>query len=219
MIAMCPSSSESETFRRIERAVGGDQQAWTELIGACHARLRSMVAIRIDQRLHGRIDPSDVIQEAYLDALRRLSEYRDQPEVPFYIWLRFLVEQRLAEQHRRHLGAAARDAGREISMHRRGLPCGSTAALAAQLLGKLPSPSEEAIYGERKLRLQEALNKMSVSEREIILLRNYEQLSNGEAAKVLGLDKSTTSKRYIRALFRLKQLLVSLGFDPIEDDK
>lgn len=219
MIAMCPSASESETFRRIERAVNGDQQAWTELIEACHARLRRMVAVRIDPRLHGRIDPSDVIQEAYLDASRRLTEYRDQPELPFYLWLRFLVEQRVAEQHRRHLGAAARDAGREISIHRRGLPRGSTAALAAQLFAKLPSPSQAAIRAERRLRLQEALNTINADDREVILLRNYEQLTNGETAKVLGLDKSAASKRYIRALFRLKELLVSFGFDPLEEDK
>lgn len=216
MIAMCPFSSESEAFRQVERAVAGDQQAWAELIAACHARLRRMVAVRIDSRLHGRIDPSDVIQEAYLDASRRLSEYRDRPELPFYLWLRFLVEQRVTEQHRRHLGAAGRDVAREVSIDQQRLPYGSTAALAAQLLGKLTPPSDAAIRAERKARLHKALNSMSVIDREIILLRNYEQLTNGEAAKVLDLDKSTTSKRYIRALLQLKRVLVSSGFDPFE---
>jgi RNA polymerase sigma-70 factor (ECF subfamily) len=209
MTAMNRSSSESDTLRRIELATGGDQQAWAELLDTYRARLRRMVALRLDPRLQGRVDPSDVIQEAWLDASRRLNEYRDEPAVPFYLWLRFLVSQRVIEQHRRHLGAAARDVGREVSLHRGPLPQASTAALAAQLLGKLTSPSQATLRAERKVRLQEALNAMDPIDREIVVLRNYEQLTNGEAAQVLGLDKSAASKRYIRALIRLKEILAS----------
>src|SRR4051812_19263857 len=108
MTSMTPSSSESETLHLVNRAAGGDQQAWATLLVAYRARLRRMVALRLDPRLQGRVDPSDVIQEACLDASRRLPEYRDEPAVPFYLWLRFLVGQRVLEQHRRHLGAAAR---------------------------------------------------------------------------------------------------------------
>jgi RNA polymerase sigma-70 factor, ECF subfamily len=211
MTPMSPSSRESETLRRVERAAGGDQQAWVELLDAYRARLRRMVALRVDPRLHGRVDPSDVIQEAYLDASRRLPEYRDKPAVPFYLWLRFLVGQRVLDQHRRHLGAAARDAGREVSLYRGPMPQASTAALAAQLLGKLTSPSHAALRAERKIRLQEALNAMDPLDREIVILRNYEQLTNGEAAQVLGLDKSAASKRYILALLRLKEILSSMN--------
>ncbi len=211
MTAMSPSSSESETLRRVERAAGGDQQAWAELLEAYRARLRRMVALRLDPRLQGRVDPSDVIQEAWLDASRRLPEYRNEPAVSFYLWLRFLVGQRVVEQHRRHLGAAARDAGREVSLYRGRMPEASTAALAAQLLGKLTSPSQAALRAERKIRLQEALNAMDPLDREIVILRNYEQLTNGEAAQVLGLDKSAASKRYIRALIRLKEILAAMN--------
>ena len=130
--------------------------------------------------------------------------------MPFFLWLRFLVGQRLAEQHRQHLGAQARDAGREVSLYRGAMPETTTAALAAQLLGRLTSPSQAAIRAERKIRLQEALNSMDPIDREVLALRHFEQLSNGETATVLGLDKSAASKRYARALIRLKEILAAL---------
>jgi len=218
MTAMSPSSSEGETLRLIERAAGGDQQAWAELLEAYRDRLRRMVALRIDPRLRGRVDPSDVIQEAWIDASRRLPEYRSEPSVSFYVWLRYLVGQQVLIQHRRHLRVEARDAGREISLDRRPMPPASTDALAAQLLGKLTSPTQAAQRAERKARLREALDAMNPLDREVVILRNYEQLTNGEAAQVLGLDKSATSKRYIRALIRLKEILASMDLGGSEGD-
>jgi RNA polymerase sigma-70 factor (ECF subfamily) len=173
-------------------------------------RLRKLVALRLDLRLQGRVDPSDVIQEACADAVRRLPEYVNKPDVTFYLWLRFLVGQRLHEAHRRHLGAQARYAGREVSLYRGAMPEATTAALAAQLMGKLTSPSVALLRAERKLRLQQALNAMDPIDREVLVLRHYEQLSNGEAAQVLGLDKSAASKRYARALIKLKDILASM---------
>jgi RNA polymerase sigma-70 factor (ECF subfamily) len=195
---------------RVERAAKGDQQALGELLEQHRDRLRRMVSLRLDPRLQGRLDPSDVIQEAYLLAARRIEEYLRDPSAPFYIWLRFLVGQRILDLHRRHLGAQAREVGREVSLYRGPMPEASTAALAAQLLGKLTSPSEAAIRAERRIRLQEALNAMDPIDREVIILRHYEQMSNGEAALVLNLDKSAASKRYTRALTRLKEILSSL---------
>jgi RNA polymerase sigma-70 factor (ECF subfamily) len=212
MISGMPPSP-SEVLRQVERATRGDQRAWAELLSAHRARLRRMVALRLDPRLQGRVDPSDVIQEAYIDASRRLPEYRDDPEVPFYLWLRFLVAQRMTDQHRRHLGASARDVGREVSLYRGAMPRAGTAMLAAQLLGELTSPSEAAVRAERKLRLQEALNAMEPIDREVVILRNYERMTNGEAARVLNLDKSAATKRYIRAIIRLKGILGSMNID------
>lgn len=174
------------------------------------ARLRRMVALRMDRRLQGRIDPSDVIQESYIDAARRLPEYAKNSTMPFFLWLRFLTGQRLLEQHRRHLGAKARDAGREISLYRGAFPETTTADLAAYFLGKLSSPSQAAIRVEQKIRLQEALNTLEPLDREILALRHFEQLSNGEAAQVLELDKSAASKRYTRALVKLKDILLAM---------
>src|SRR3954453_1269807 len=122
MPSMADRSDEGETTRLIGLAAGGDQGAWERLLARHRDRLRRMVALRLDRRLQGRIDPSDVIQEACLDATGRLEEYASRARMPFFLWLRFLVGQRLQEQHRRHLGAAARDATREFSLYRGALP-------------------------------------------------------------------------------------------------
>jgi RNA polymerase sigma-70 factor (ECF subfamily) len=202
-------------MRLVEKAVAGDDSAWERLMTDHRGRLRRMVALRLDQRLQGRVDPSDVIQESYIDAARRLPGYAANPPMPFFLWLRYLAAQRLAEQHRRHLGAKGRDAGREISLYHGAFPEATTAHLAAHLLGRLTTPSQAAIRVEQRLRLQEALNALETIDREILALRHFEQLSNGEAAEVLGLDKSAASKRYTRALVRLKNVLHGRvgGFD------
>jgi RNA polymerase sigma-70 factor (ECF subfamily) len=201
---------EAEVQGLIDRAIQGDQVAWGELLARHRDRLRRMVALRLDRRLQGRVDASDVIQEAMLEASHRLAEYRQNPTMPFFLWLRYLTGQRLLEQHRRHLGAQGRDAGREISLYRGAMPETTTAALAAQLLGRQTSPSQAAQRAERKIRLQEALNSLDPVDREILALRHFEHLSNGEAAAVLGLDKSAASKRYARALVRLKDILANM---------
>ena len=194
----------------VARAAAGDRDSVAELLERYRGRLRRMVALRLDPRLQGRVDASDVIQEGYLEALSRLGEFIAEPSVPFYIWLRFLVGQRVQEQHRRHLGTPGRDVGREVSIYRGAMPGASTGALAARLLGKLTSPSQAALRAERKLRLREALDRMDELDREILVLRHYEQMTNGDAAAALGLDKSAASKRYTRALVRLKDILSDL---------
>ncbi len=194
----------------VARVADGDKEAFAELLERYRPRLRRMVALRLDPRLQGRVDASDVIQEGFLDAFRRLEEFAADPSVPFYIWLRFLVGQRVQEQHRRHLGTPGRDVGREVSIYQGAMPGASTGALAARLLGQLTSPSQAAVWAERKLRLQEALNRMDPLDREILVLRHYEQMTNGDAAAALGLDKSASSKRYTRALVRLKEILAGL---------
>src|SRR5271166_3559254 len=210
MALMADVPDRSETTQLIGQAARGNQRALGELLRRHRERLRRMVALRLDRRLQGRVDPSDVIQEACLDAARRLPEYHQNPKMPFFLWLRLLVGQRLVDEHRRHLGAAARDVGREISLYRGALPETTSAALAARLLGRLTTPSQAAVRAERKIRLQEALNSLDPIDREVLALRHFEELSNGEAAAVLGLDKSAASKRYSRALIRLKDILAAL---------
>jgi RNA polymerase sigma-70 factor (ECF subfamily) len=208
-MADATSDNPSEVVRLLRRAEAGDADGWRALLDRDRDRLRRMVALRLDRRLQGRVDASDVIQEAHLEAMTRLPEYLREPSVPFFLWLRLLVGQRLAVLHRRHLGAQARDVGREVSLYRGALPEATSAALAAQLLGRLTRPSEAAIRAERKIRLQTALNTMDPLDREILALRHFEQLNNAEAAQALGLDKSAASKRYIRALRRLKEFLAA----------
>ena len=203
------TGNSSETDGLLHSAAEGDKDSWGALLARHQERLRRMVALRLDQRLQGRFDASDVIQEAYLEASRRLADYLKQPNMPFFLWLRFITGQKLLELHRYHLGAQARDAGREVSLYRGSLPETTSAALAAQLLGHLTRPSEAAIRAETKVRLQEALNRMEPLEREVLALRHFEHLSNAETAQVLGIQESAASKRYLRALKRLKDILTS----------
>jgi RNA polymerase sigma-70 factor (ECF subfamily) len=208
---MAPGTGNlSETIRLLKCAAAGEKDAWGLLLTRHQARLRAMVALRLDHRLQGRIDPSDVIQEAYLDATRQLAAYLKDPSIPFYLWLRLITGQRLLALHRHHLGIQARDAGREVSLYRGALPEASSAALAAQLLGHGSRPSEAAMRAERSLRLQAALNTMDPLDREVLALRHFEQLSNTETAQVMGLRDSAASKRYVRALQRLKDILKNM---------
>jgi RNA polymerase sigma-70 factor (ECF subfamily) len=199
-----PATDEADLLRR---AKAGDQQALAALFACHHDRLRKMVRIRLDRRLSGRIDTSDVLQDAFLDVARRFPEYAAAPTVPFYLWLRSLAGQRLIDLHRHHLGAEMRDAGREVSLHRGAVPSASSASLAQQLLAGLTSPSQAAIRQEMQFRLQEALNSMDAVDREVVVLRHFEELSNVETAEVLGIEPAAASKRYIRALRRLKAIL------------
>jgi RNA polymerase sigma-70 factor (ECF subfamily) len=198
----------------LQRASSGDQQALAEVFDQYRDRLRQMVRLRLDRRLQGRLDPSDVLQEAYLDFSRRLPDYAKEPDMPFFLWLRFLTGQRLIDLHRQHLGAQMRDAAQEVSLYRGALPQASSVSLAAQLLGRLTSASRAAIRAETQLRVQEALNSMDPLDREVLTLRHFEMLTNDETAAVLGIKKSAASNRYIRALKRLKTILATLpGFE------
>ncbi|MFO0956415.1 MAG: sigma-70 family RNA polymerase sigma factor [Isosphaeraceae bacterium] len=179
-------------------------------------RLRRMVQVRLDRRLQGRVDPSDVLQEAQIDALRRAGEYAANPSMSPYLWIRYLTAQRLLILHRHHLGAKMRAAGQEISIYRGALPEATSASLAALLLGRCTSPAEAVQRAETKLRLQEALNSMEPIDREILTLRHFEELSNSETAELLGIGKTAACNRYLRALKRLREILAAIpGFlDP-----
>jgi RNA polymerase sigma-70 factor, ECF subfamily len=195
---------------RLERAARGDQTAWAAMLAPHRARLRRMVALRLDRRLKGRIDPSDVLQEALVQAAQGLPKYLERPQQPFFLWLRWLTGMSLQLVHRKHLGIQARDAGREVQLLDRPLPGASSAALAAQLLGHDTRPSVAAVRAERQRRLQEALNSMDSIDREVLVLRHFEDLNNSEVARELGLQESAASKRYLRALRRLKEVLAAL---------
>src|SRR5262245_1498919 len=104
MSLMAEVPDKSETTQLIEQAVRGEQRALGGVLGRHRGRLRRMVALRLDRRLQERVDPSDVIQEACLDAARRLPEYQQNPTMPFFLWLRLLTGQRLVDEQRRHLG-------------------------------------------------------------------------------------------------------------------
>ncbi len=191
----------------IERARAGDREARSALFGQHRERLRRMVEMRLDARLQGRLDASDGVQDAYVDVLERLEDYLRDPKLPLFLWMRLVVGERLVKLHRHHLGTQMRDAGREVSLYRGALPAASSAALAAQLLGKYTSPTQAAVRAERILRMQEALNQLEPVDREILSLRHFEELTAAEAAQVLDIEESAAAKRDFRALKRLKQVL------------
>src|SRR5205807_3155397 len=191
------TGDSSDTDGLLRRLGDGDTQAVAELFTRYRERLRRMVRLRLDRRLQGRIDPSDVLQEAFLDAAKRAAEYAAHPSMPVYLWLRFLTGQRLMALHRQHLGAKMRNAGQEVSLYRGALPQASSVSLAAQLLGRLTSPTQAAIRAEMQIKLQEALNSMDALDREVLTLRHFEELSNNETAQVLGIQKAAASNRYI----------------------
>ena len=185
----------------------------TELFDSYRNRLRLMVHLRLDRRVQARVDSSDVLQEAFLEAAQRYERYQSNPTMPPFLWLRFLVGQRLVQLHRRHLGVKARAAGREVSLFHGALPQANSESLAAQLLGKLSSPSQAAMRTELQVRLQETLNSMDEMDREVLVLRHFEQLSNVETAQILGIQERAASKRYVTALRRLKDILGTIpGF-------
>ncbi len=198
----------------IGHAQAGDREALNELLERYRDRLRRMVEMRLDPRLQARIDASDVIQEAYVEVAERLDEYLRDPKLPLFLWLRLVVGERLVTLHRHHLGAQMRDANREVSLYRGALPAASSAALAAQLLGRHTSPTQAAVRAERILRLQEALNALEPMDREVLSLRHFEELTAAETARVLGIEESAAAKRYFRALKRLKVILAAMPGGP-----
>ncbi len=205
---MTKSSNDLEELFR--KAGQGDQQALGELFDLHRDRLRRMVHLRLDRRLHGRIDASDVIQETYLEAMKSFPNYEHKSESSFFMWLRCLTGRKLMDLHRYHLGAL-RDARREVTLYRGPMPSATSEALAANLLGHFTSPTEAAVRAERRLRLQEALNRMSLMDREVLALRHFEQLTNAETAVALGIQESAASKRHFQAMKRLKEILKTIG--------
>jgi RNA polymerase sigma-70 factor (ECF subfamily) len=194
----------------LRRARDGDASALAALLNRYRERLRRMIHLRLDRRLTGRLDASDILQDVYLEVRRRMAAGGSDPSLPFFLWLRLVTGQKLTDLHRRHLGTRMRDAGMEISLHRGAMPAASSASLAAQLLGTMTSATQAAVRAEHRLIVQEALNGLDPIDREILVLRHFEHLSNDEAALSLGLKRSAASQRYVRAIKRLKDVLSSI---------
>ena len=200
----------------LRRAAGGDAEARGALIDQYRERLHRAVALRLDPRIRQRLDASDVLQEATIDALKRFDEYFRNPEMPLFLWLRFLAIQRVQAAHREHLGADCRDARREAKAGPDLVPPPSSADLAAQLVAGHTSPSQAAMRRESQKRIEEALDKMDPLDREVIALRHVEQLRNVEVALCLDITPSAATKRYLRAMQRLREILKNMsGFTEV----
>jgi RNA polymerase sigma-70 factor (ECF subfamily) len=205
---MNPAPPADDDLAELRRAAAGDPDGWKAVLERHRERLRRLAAFRLDRRLWGRVDPSDVVQEVAFEAARRLPEFLADPAVPVFLWLRFLTTQRLATVHRHHLGRELRDAARDVPLD---ADAGaSSGAIAARLAADDTGPSTAAVRAERADRLHAALDVMDPIDREVLALRHFEGLSNAETAIALDLTVSAASKRYVRAVERLRTILDGL---------
>jgi RNA polymerase sigma-70 factor (ECF subfamily) len=178
--------------------------AVAELFDRYRHKLLRMITLRLDARILGKVDSEDVLQDAFVVASRRIQDYLDRPSVPFFVWLRQITSQILIDTHRRYLGAKMRDVSQEVALYRVGSAGTSSAFLVAQLADSLTTPSQFAVREETVLEMRAALETLEEIDREVLVLRHLEELSNNEVAEILGIDKYAASKRYLRALKRLK---------------
>jgi RNA polymerase sigma-70 factor (ECF subfamily) len=204
MAEIPPDTGETEDL--LQQARQGDSHAVEDLLARYRAYLLQFVELRLDSRLRSRVDPSDVVQEAQLEAVRRLHGYLEQRPMPFRLWLRQLAHDWLLKMHRHHAATARRAVGREQA-----LPERSSLLLAQQLLAPGSTPSREADRREQVQRLREAMSLLGESDREILLLRNFEGLSNQEVGYLLGVEPTTASQRHGRAMLRLHKILFAGG--------
>ncbi len=197
------SDDIDELLRLAER---GDETAVARLLGGQRARLRAMVALHMDARIRGRCDPSDIVQEAMLDAYRQLPDYLASRPLPFYPWLRQITWQQLVAHHRRHLKYQVRSVLREDQVWSCASDC-STSQLADRLADSVISPSGQVARSEVQEKVLNELNSLPEGDREILVLRILEQLSSQETAAVLNVSENAVRVRQFRALKRLKTRL------------
>jgi RNA polymerase sigma-70 factor, ECF subfamily len=203
---MTKGSDQVDTDWLVEQARRGSAEARTGLMERHRARLRQMVSLRLDPRLAARVDPSDVVQEALAAAYPRLDGYLSNPPLPFYPWLRQFAWDCLLQLHRRHVKAGRRSVKRE-EVSTPGLSNESVLKLSERLMSRGSSPSNHMIRQELRDRLQAALAKLAPGDREILVMRNLEQMPAVEIAAVLGVKEGTVRVRHLRALERLRALL------------
>jgi RNA polymerase sigma-70 factor (ECF subfamily) len=203
---MSPESSATDEL--LARARNGEAEAVERLLTAQREPLRRMIGARLDPALAARVDASDVVQDVLLEAHRRLNDYLRNPVMPFHLWLRHIAKDHVIDAHRRHRQAQRRSMDREQPIAPAILADHSSFELAGQLLDHEPTPASAAVHHELQARLQDAIAALDEDDREVILMRHGEQLSNQEVAAVLGLSEAAASMRYLRAVRRLRATLL-----------
>ena len=189
----------------------GQQDAVEELLGRHRDSLRRMIAIRLDQRIMQRLDVSDVVQDVLIEANRRLVDYVNNPSIPFHLWIRQIAKDRIIDAHRRHRLSAKRSIDREQPMGGgQNQPDQSTMELANQFRDAALTPAAAATQRELARHIEMAIQHLRDGDREVILMRHYEQLNNQEIAQALGLSEPAASMRYLRAVKRLREVIDSL---------
>ncbi|MEI7684072.1 MAG: sigma-70 family RNA polymerase sigma factor [Planctomycetota bacterium] len=196
-----------ETQQLLDQARQGQAEAVEQLLARHREPVRRMIDLRLDPAIVQRVDASDVVQDVMLEASRRLQDYLQNPVMPFLIWLRQLAKDHLIDAHRRHHLAQKRGVNREQAMHRPAWADQSSLDLAGQLVDGERTPASEAIQQELQRRLHEAIAQLEDVDREVILMRHFEQLTNQDVAQALELTEPAASMRYLRAVRRLRDLL------------
>jgi RNA polymerase sigma-70 factor (ECF subfamily) len=192
----------------VGRARQGDEGALAQLLRLYEPRLLRMVELRLDASLRQRLDPADVVQEGLLEAVRRFQEWCRQDALPIHVWLRLIVAQSLAGAQRRHLGAHRRDARLEVEMQQSRSSLSADNAADA-FVASITSPSQAAQREELRAGVLAALNALDELDREVVVLRHFEGLSTEEVAAELAMTPVAASKRFVRALLRLRPALES----------
>ncbi|MBT4815022.1 MAG: sigma-70 family RNA polymerase sigma factor [Lentisphaerae bacterium] len=195
----CPEATEAHTL------LG-------ECIGSHRERLLRLIGFRMHSQLRGRVDAEDVLQDAYLAAEKRLRHYEAaSPSVSLFVWVRSVVLQTLTDVHRHHLGVQKRDPRREIALQGQPQAQATSVSIVLQLEGDLTSPSQAAARADVHAVAVRAIEQMDDTDREVLALRHFEELTNKEVAEVLGIEQKAASIRYMRALKRLKALLTDVS--------
>ncbi|MFK7817508.1 MAG: sigma-70 family RNA polymerase sigma factor [Planctomycetaceae bacterium] len=202
---MWPQSEE--TVQLLNGAEGGDTGAVNRLMNRHRDALRRLVRLRMDRALARRVDASDVVQDVMFEASRRLNDYLREPKMPFHLWLRQLAKDRIIDMHRRHREAQRRSIDREQPLESPQFADRSSLNLAAQLKDHELTPAAENIRRELRSRFLTAMEDLSEDDRDIILMRHFEELGNSEVAEALGLSAAAAGMRYLRALRRLRAIL------------
>jgi len=201
--------TREETDRLLDDARTGGAEAVDKLIVQFREPLRRVIGLRLDPVLARRVDASDIVQDVLIEAVGRLRDYLKSPDMPFHLWLRHLAQDRIIDTHRRHRLAQRRSVDREQAITRPAwADDDSAASLVAQLVDHEQTPATAAIQQELARRLTDAIDQLETTDREIILMRHTEQLSNQDVAQALGLTEAAASMRYLRALRRLRGVLV-----------
>jgi RNA polymerase sigma-70 factor (ECF subfamily) len=198
-----PQGDSRATQLLLDQVRSGESEAFERLFARHRQYLRQTIDARLDRALRRRLDASDLIQEAHIEALRRLGEYVRNPRVPFRLWLRQIVQDRLLMARRRHLDAARRAVSREASQH----DDPTATELVERILASASTPSQAASRKEQVRRVRLAIAHLPDHDREILLMRSVEGLSNQEVAYILRIDSNAATKRHGRALLRLRAAL------------
>lgn len=185
----------------------GNSDAVNALIDRHREAVKRLVTMRMDQAIAKRVDASDVVQDVMFEASRRLKDYVTNPVMPFHLWLRQLAKDRIIDMHRRHRAAQRRSVDREQAVTSLGNDDQSTADLAQFLRDAELTPAAASVRREMAEQFLEAVNKMDDADREIIMMRHFEHLSNAEAAQALDLTTQAASMRHLRAIRRLHDIL------------